>query len=113
MKAKLTVAWMSAIQFLLLGGALAASDDPMRLDSRIRPITQTLELKVDPAADTYSANGAVGGASKRRTAALADRNPQIFVPNIAYAKPEDLRKATHRVYRGGKWLSSISIGLLP
>lgn len=30
-----------------------------------------------------------------------DRNPQTFVPNIAWAKPEDYKKATHRVYHAG------------
>ena len=29
---------------------------------------------------------------------LYDRNPQTFVPNIFWAKPEDFRKATQRVY---------------
>jgi hypothetical protein len=29
---------------------------------------------------------------------LYDRNPQTFVPNIFWAKPEDYKKATHRVY---------------
>jgi len=29
---------------------------------------------------------------------LYDRNPQTFVPNIFYAKPEDYRAATQRVY---------------
>jgi putative CocE/NonD family hydrolase len=29
---------------------------------------------------------------------LYDRNPQTFVPNIFWAKPEDYRKATQRVY---------------
>jgi len=29
---------------------------------------------------------------------LYDRNPQTFVPNIFFAKPEDYRKATERVY---------------
>ena len=32
---------------------------------------------------------------------LYDRNPQTFVPNIFFAKPEDYVKATQRVYRGG------------
>jgi putative CocE/NonD family hydrolase len=32
---------------------------------------------------------------------LYDRNPQKFVPNIMYAKPEDFIKATQRVYRAG------------
>ena len=31
---------------------------------------------------------------------LYDRNPQTFVPNIFWAKPEDYRKATQRVYHG-------------
>jgi predicted acyl esterase len=44
---------------------------------------------------------------------LVDRNPQTFVPNIAYAKPEDFRKATHRVYRSAELPSSIGIGVLP
>ena len=30
---------------------------------------------------------------------LVDRNPQTFVPNIFFAKPEDFQKATHRVLR--------------
>jgi putative CocE/NonD family hydrolase len=30
---------------------------------------------------------------------LYDRNPQTFVPNIFFAKPEDYRAATQRVYR--------------
>ncbi|HEY6051616.1 MAG TPA: glutaryl-7-ACA acylase, partial [Thermoanaerobaculia bacterium] len=29
---------------------------------------------------------------------LYDRNPQTFVPNIFWAKPEDYRKATQRVW---------------
>ncbi len=29
---------------------------------------------------------------------LIDLNPQTFVPNIFYAKPEDFKKQTHRVY---------------
>ncbi len=29
---------------------------------------------------------------------LYDRNPQTFVPNIFWAKPDDYRKATQRIY---------------
>jgi hypothetical protein len=29
---------------------------------------------------------------------LYDRNPQTFVPNIMYAKPENYVKATHRIW---------------
>lgn len=29
---------------------------------------------------------------------LDDRDPQTFVPNIFWAKPEDYRKATQRIY---------------
>jgi len=29
---------------------------------------------------------------------LYDRNPQKFVPNIFWAKPEDYQKATQRIY---------------
>ena len=38
--------------------------------------------------------------------ALYDRNPQTFVPNIFFAKPEDYRPATQRVFTGpgGTWI---------
>lgn len=41
------------------------------------------------------------------------RNLQPFVPNIACAKPEDFRKATHRVYRSASAPSSLTVGILP
>lgn len=44
---------------------------------------------------------------------LVDRNPQTFVPNIAYAKPEDFRKATQRVYRSASAPSSLQVLVLP
>ena len=40
---------------------------------------------------------------------LYDRNPQTFTPNIFFAKPEDYRKATQRIYRGGPNASSIEL----
>jgi hypothetical protein len=43
---------------------------------------------------------------------LVDRNPQTFV-NIPTAQPEDFKKATHRVYRGGGTASSLSVQVLP
>jgi hypothetical protein len=43
---------------------------------------------------------------------LVDRNPQTFV-DIATAKPDDFRKATHRVYRAASAASSISVLALP
>jgi len=42
---------------------------------------------------------------------LVDRNPQKFV-NIPTAKPEDYRKAAHRVYRGGNTASSFLVPVL-
>ena len=36
--------------------------------------------------------------SSRRWFPLYDRNPQTFVPNIFFAKPEDYVKATQRIY---------------
>ncbi len=39
---------------------------------------------------------------------LVDRNPQTFV-NIPTAKPEDFRKATHRVYRAGDRASGVTV----
>ena len=44
---------------------------------------------------------------------LVDRNPQTFVPNIYFAKPDDFRKATHRIYRTGSHPATVSFGLLP
>jgi putative CocE/NonD family hydrolase len=43
---------------------------------------------------------------------LVDRNPQTFV-NIPTAKPEDFRKATHRVYRSHDAASSLTVQVLP
>jgi predicted acyl esterase len=43
---------------------------------------------------------------------LVDRNPQTFV-NIPTARPEDFRKATHRVYRAGDAPSGLMVGVLP
>jgi uncharacterized protein len=43
---------------------------------------------------------------------LVDRNPQTFV-NIPTAKPEDFRKATQRVYRGGDRASALTVQVLP
>jgi len=44
---------------------------------------------------------------------FVDRNPQTFVPNIAFAKPEDFRKATHRVYHSDREHSSVTVGIIP
>jgi len=43
---------------------------------------------------------------------LVDRNPQTFV-NIPTAKPEDFRKATHRVYRSAGAPSALTVQMLP
>jgi hypothetical protein len=43
---------------------------------------------------------------------LVDRNPQTFV-DIPTARPEDFRKATHRVYRAGDDPSGLMVGVLP
>ena len=44
---------------------------------------------------------------------LVDRNPQTFVPNIFFAKPEDFQKATHRVFRSVQHPTSLNFGVLP
>jgi putative CocE/NonD family hydrolase len=44
---------------------------------------------------------------------LVDRNPQKFVPNIYFAKPEDFQKATHRILRSAEHPTSIRFGALP
>ena len=43
---------------------------------------------------------------------LVDRNPQTFV-DISLAKPEDFRKATHRVYRTAQDASFLGVQVLP
>jgi len=40
---------------------------------------------------------------------LYDRNPQTFVPNIMYAKPQDYAKATQRVWRAAGTASAIEL----
>jgi len=43
---------------------------------------------------------------------LYDRNPQTFVPNIFWAKPEDYRKATQRIYHAPGQASFIELPLV-
>ena len=38
---------------------------------------------------------------------LYDRNPQTFVDNIMYAKPEDYQKATQSIWHGGQSASAV------
>jgi predicted acyl esterase len=40
---------------------------------------------------------------------LYDRNPQTFVPNIFFAKPEDYKKATERVYHSARQASYVEL----
>jgi putative CocE/NonD family hydrolase len=40
---------------------------------------------------------------------LYDRNPQTFVPNIFWAKPEDYKKATQRVYHAPGETSAVEL----
>jgi uncharacterized protein len=40
---------------------------------------------------------------------LYDRNPQTFVPNIFWAKPEDYREATQRVYHAPGEASAVEL----
>jgi len=40
---------------------------------------------------------------------LYDRNPQSYVDNIFFARPEDYRKATQRVYHSGAAASFIGL----
>ncbi|MFD0850321.1 CocE/NonD family hydrolase [Sphingosinicella xenopeptidilytica] len=43
---------------------------------------------------------------------LYDRNPQTFVPNIFFAKPEDYKKATQRIYTSAQYPSRIELPLV-
>jgi predicted acyl esterase len=42
---------------------------------------------------------------------LYDRNPQKYVPNIMFAKPEDYVKATHRIWHVQESASFIELPL--
>jgi uncharacterized protein len=44
---------------------------------------------------------------------LYDRNPQVYVDNIMYAKPGDYRKATQKVWRGGATASAVILPVAP
>ena len=44
---------------------------------------------------------------------LYDRNPQSYVPNIFFAKPEDYVKATQRVYHTTGAASFIDLPVVP
>jgi predicted acyl esterase len=44
---------------------------------------------------------------------LVDRNPQKFVPNIFFARPEDFSKATQRVLRTTEHPTCLTLGVLP
>ena len=43
---------------------------------------------------------------------LYDRNPQTFVPNIFWAKPEDYRKATQRIYHAPGQMSFVELPIV-
>lgn len=44
---------------------------------------------------------------------IVDRNPQKFVENIFFAKPEDFQKATQRLFVGGGEGSKLTIRMMP
>lgn len=44
---------------------------------------------------------------------LYDRNPQTYVPNIFFARPEDYKKATITIERGGKSASAVWLPVVP
>jgi predicted acyl esterase len=43
---------------------------------------------------------------------LYDRNPQTYVDNIFFARPEDYKKATQRVYHAGGASSFVDLPLV-
>ena len=43
---------------------------------------------------------------------LYDRNPQTFVQNIFWAKPEDFQKATQRIYHGTSRASFVELPIV-
>jgi putative CocE/NonD family hydrolase len=44
---------------------------------------------------------------------LYDRNPQTFVPNIFFAKPQDYRKSTARIYHAPGRMSLVELPVVP
>ena len=44
---------------------------------------------------------------------LYDRNPQTYVENIFFAKPEDYRRATQRIYTEAPTASFIDLAVVP
>jgi uncharacterized protein len=44
---------------------------------------------------------------------LYDRNPQTYVDNIMYARPEDYRRATQSIWRGGANASAVMLPVVP
>lgn len=44
---------------------------------------------------------------------LVDRNPQRFVPNIHFAKPEDFQQAMHRVHLSAEYPTHLTMNVLP
>jgi predicted acyl esterase len=44
---------------------------------------------------------------------LYDRNPQRYVPNIMFAKPEDYVKATQRIWHKPDAMSAIELPVIP
>jgi uncharacterized protein len=44
---------------------------------------------------------------------LYDRNPQTFVPNIFWARPQDYQKATQRIYHAPGQASAIELPVVP
>ena len=44
---------------------------------------------------------------------LYDRNPQTYVDNIFFAKPSDYRKATIKVFEGGRNASFVELPVVP
>ncbi len=44
---------------------------------------------------------------------LVDRNPQTFVTNIYFAKPDDFKAATHRILRSDNHPATVSFGMVP
>jgi predicted acyl esterase len=44
---------------------------------------------------------------------LYDRNPQTYVENIMYARPQDYKKATQSIWFGGANASAVVLPVVP
>ena len=74
---------------------------------------QTYRFELPPANHVFQKGHRVMIQVQSSWFPLYDRNPQTYVENIFFAKPEDFRKATQRVFHTPTQASSIDLPIVP